>query len=223
MKLKWKTIRDGYIKYKKQVKDSAFNGKKINDYIWRSQLVFLDSHNVTRNSKANQNNQKALTQLQTEDSPGEAAWHSPKPEAHTSQESQSPSDMNYQNESRLTKRKAEDDVDKILNYLVNKKEKKYDAVDYLFMSYAETFKTFSSRTQTDMKLELANLFLNAELKEFANAESAQRLTAEAQSGSDSSSSSSDSDNCENSQTDPIGTMDVKIERSSTPDYFEQKF
>lgn len=91
------------------------------------------------------------------------------------------------------------------------------------MSYAETFKTFSSRTQTDMKLELANLFLNAELKEFANAESAQRLTAEAQSGSDSSSSSSDSDNCENSQTDPIGTMDVKIERSSTPDYFEQKF
>lgn len=58
---------------------------------------------------------------------------------------------------------SQGDVDKVLNYLNNKQ--KYDAVDYLFISYAETFKKLQPRTQAEVKLKLAHIFAEAELKE----------------------------------------------------------
>ena len=45
-----------------------------------------------------------------------------------------------------------------------------DATDLLFLIYSVTFKKFSARQQTYMKLELAKLFANAELQELDNAE-----------------------------------------------------
>jgi hypothetical protein len=58
-------------------------------------------------------------------------------------------------------------LDRILDYFQQKKEQKQtcDAVGLLFLSYAKTFKTFSLRNQTSMKISLANLFAEAELRD----------------------------------------------------------
>jgi hypothetical protein len=56
----------------------------------------------------------------------------------------------------------------VLEYLQKKSEQRKptcDAVDHLFLSYAQTFKTFSLRNQTRLKIYLANLFAEAELCE----------------------------------------------------------
>ncbi|GLG98644.1 uncharacterized protein GBIM_05257 [Gryllus bimaculatus] len=60
-------------------------------------------------------------------------------------------------------------VDKIISYLRNEKENKLlknlDHIDNLFLSYADTFKKFSPTTQAVIKMELAQLFGKAELRE----------------------------------------------------------
>lgn len=56
-------------------------------------------------------------------------------------------------------------VDKVIGYLENKKKHTHDSVDYLFLSYAGTFKKFSEKNQIKLKVELAKLFADMELKE----------------------------------------------------------
>jgi hypothetical protein len=58
-------------------------------------------------------------------------------------------------------------LDRVLEYFKKKSERKQtcDAVDLLFSSYAKTFKTFSLNNQTRMKISLANLFAEAELRD----------------------------------------------------------
>lgn len=58
------------------------------------------------------------------------------------------------------------DSDKILEYLRNKNEQKakMDGVDLFFLSYAQTFKTFTPRMQSMVKLEMASLFARYELQ-----------------------------------------------------------
>lgn len=70
---------------------------------------------------------------------------------------------------KKVKSKVSSDVDSVINYLENKKEQKQknnlDRIDNLFLSYAETFKKFSPRTQAVMKMEMAKMFGRAELRE----------------------------------------------------------
>lgn len=61
------------------------------------------------------------------------------------------------------KRRNSDSNDE--NVIKNKKE---DAVDHLFKSYAETFKRFSPRKQAELKVVLAKMFAEAELSELEN-------------------------------------------------------
>lgn len=58
---------------------------------------------------------------------------------------------------------SEGEMYQVLNYLKN--NKKHDAVDYLFISYAETFKKLKPKTQAEVKLKLAHIFTEAELKD----------------------------------------------------------
>jgi hypothetical protein len=51
----------------------------------------------------------------------------------------------------------------ILEYIKN--ERKSDAADHLFASYSETFKKLKPRTQHTIKLQLAQIFADAELKD----------------------------------------------------------
>jgi hypothetical protein len=70
--------------------------------------------------------------------------------------------------SKKSQKKQPDNLDRVLEYLQKKSEQrkpKCDVVDHLFLSYAQTFKTFSLRNQTTLKISLANLFAEAELRE----------------------------------------------------------
>jgi hypothetical protein len=56
----------------------------------------------------------------------------------------------------------------VLEYLQKKSEQQKptcDAIDLLLLSHAQTFKTFSLRIQTRLKISLANLFAEAELRD----------------------------------------------------------
>lgn len=68
--------------------------------------------------------------------------------------------------AKRTKRSHDpDEVDRIIDYLKTKNRSKFDAVDHLFQSYADTFKQFSERNKIMIKVELAKLFADTELKE----------------------------------------------------------
>ena len=70
---------------------------------------------------------------------------------------------------KIKQKEVSTDVDTILKYLDSKKEtkqkKELDHTDYLFLSYAETFKKFLPRTQTIIKMEMAQMFGRAELRD----------------------------------------------------------
>ncbi|CAG4985426.1 unnamed protein product [Colias eurytheme] len=79
-----------------------------------------------------------------------------------------------------------------------------DAIDYLFTSYAYTFKTFSLRSQCMIKLQMAQVFSEAELAEIESTTEAID-TAE-----------KDNDNDFKIEEDPIIIKRVKMENDDDP-------
>ena len=155
-RLKWKTVRDSYIKYKKQLKNS--DGSKEIDYIWSANLKFLDDHNVNRRSfYQTVGRRKVETEFQGRDeyeisySPPLAPLGALAMAEVNSASFQNP-DLRISEEHPIAK------------------YKEIDATDLLFLSYSATFKKFPARQQTFMKLELAKLFANAELQQLDDAE-----------------------------------------------------
>lgn len=179
VKNKWKTIRDGYTKYKKQFKGTT--GGKNNNYIWASQLAFLDDFNGPRAHCSNvvaieftpprndtppmdsDHSQDFISSFKpsppSQDPPPESSPNvttSSTPRAHT---------VSCSNTVRpLRNSKNDDDVEKVIRFFNPKKGKEHDGIDHLFLSYADTFKKFPPREQALIKLELARLFSNTELK-----------------------------------------------------------
>lgn len=165
MRHKWKTIRDGYIKYKKQLKQSEDSGKKVIEYIWSAQLSFLDGYNVNRRTNTHLTYaQQPQVQLFEESNESAVSSHSPTPNQWEAED---------EPPSKRKRTIEQGDVEQILNFISSVKTKSNDAVDHLFMSYAETFKKFSPRRQAEMKIELAKLFSIAELNELQNADDSQ--------------------------------------------------
>ncbi|RVE48389.1 hypothetical protein evm_006950 [Chilo suppressalis] len=78
--------------------------------------------------------------------------------------------------SSRTKRKKqgscfkEGRAEKTMDYPRTKKMREYDSVDFLFSSYAETFRKLSHRKQIEMKLNLAKIFADAELSDYVEME-----------------------------------------------------
>lgn len=168
VKLKWKTVRDGYIKYKKQLKES--NGKKAINYIWSSQLQFLDDYQVSRKKKEPQPNVTLPPTLQLSEDESETPSQSYSPASILIP---SPSDSGPFRSEPTPSRKRRDQEKN--NYVKTKKTKKeiHDATDHLFLSYSETFKTFTLRQQALLKVELAKLFSTAELSALQSFETLQ--------------------------------------------------
>ncbi|XP_063622586.1 ESCRT-I complex subunit tsg101-like, partial [Cydia splendana] len=186
VKKKWKTIRDGYFKNKRILKGKTGSGRIVSNYIWAEQLRFLDDFNVVRPRSSNitQSNETNSTDSDNTNSPQPPPSPQPSPPQSSpvaqvpssSQHSLSPNPVEPEYSQRETppssqrrtsgSRQSEDPLNKIINYLNNKPKtnKAKDSIDYLFQSYAETFKKFSPELQTKIKLELAKLFSEAELR-----------------------------------------------------------
>ncbi|CAG9835992.1 unnamed protein product [Diabrotica balteata] len=191
VKTKWKTLRDGYNKYKKQVKRDISHGKKSHQYIWSSQLSFLDdvnashattSSNTSSENKPLQSSREPTPSLESNDSHSFVELQSfnlpeeetPLQSFNLPQEEKSPSSVDIAastsqapvetKQPNRKKRPIQGDVDKVLDYLHDKKKIKQDGIDHLFLSYADTFRKLPPRHQIHIKLELAKLFADAELE-----------------------------------------------------------
>ncbi|KAG6458397.1 hypothetical protein O3G_MSEX010844 [Manduca sexta] len=199
---------------------SGSNKKNIS-YLWSSQLSFLDNFKPpntyllpeptaspsssyiqpTREFELSQdfmplssNLSPLLTQLET-----------PTPEIVNIASSSRSTCLNEEAPLRKRKRKV-DHANKVPKHL-NKKKRKVDGIDHLFLSYADTFKKFPPREQALLKLELAKLFSNTELKLL------QHNSDESQASSPAHSNSSSVDNT---------TLQEIIENTKQPtEYFTE--
>ncbi|XP_075976644.1 uncharacterized protein LOC142976920 [Anticarsia gemmatalis] len=155
-KNKWKGLRDNYLRYKKEVAGTTGQTtKKFTKWAWAAPLQFLDATLTDRERRSN----VRQSSPETSDFPSP---ETPRPETP-------PAQIVIRSRHRNIN-KTESEVDKVLNYLENKKKQEYDAVDHLFASYAQTFKTLSKANQIKGKIELANLFASLESEEMGESD-----------------------------------------------------
>ncbi|KAJ0172588.1 hypothetical protein K1T71_011727 [Dendrolimus kikuchii] len=179
---KWKTVRDGYIKYKNHLKDNEWSDRKTPNYVWASQLSFLDHETLPSNesvyklceiSQIKSGENVVLINASSIPSntviiPDHMTATNPATETVANYSYNPISSPSTSSKPLVRKRKlTEHDVDTmILNFLERKnKQRDHDSVDYLFLSYARTFKKLSLQRQAMLKVELARLFSQAELSD----------------------------------------------------------
>ncbi|XP_028042363.1 uncharacterized protein LOC114252078 [Bombyx mandarina] len=171
---KWKSLRDNYMRYKKEVAGTTGQAtKKFKKWPWASQLQFLDSTLTDRERSSN-------VREPTPEPSSDIATPSPEIQLpETPQSETSPPQIrspeiplpgtphaNSINCSRTKKIiKTDSEMDKVTNFLQNRKKQEYDAIDHLFQSYVQTFKSFSKHKQIKAKVELAKLFASIEAEE----------------------------------------------------------
>ena len=157
VKAKWKNLRDSYIKHNKLTKGTTGQAaKRYKNWPWAPHMRFLDRTLEVRSSGSN------IPNLPDTETPiHESDTQSEDIDIATISEMGPPP-------SKKSQKKQPDDLDRVFEYLEKKREQRKptcDAVDLLFLSYAQTFKTFSLRNQTRLKISLANLFAEAELRD----------------------------------------------------------
>lgn len=197
----WRTVRDGYVRYMKQLHGKTGFGRKLGHYVWSPQLTFLDGHGKlqlrrpstststlqqdesesteSQNSRQVPSPHQSWSPQQDLEDPGHSS-PSRTPETQASPSTQIPLFMRTDPQSlpypevSVKRIKYENSIPEdrtdVLDYLQNKSSdnQEYDDVDYLFMSYAKTFKKLSLRNQAKLKVGLAKLFAEAELRELDN-------------------------------------------------------
>ncbi|CAB3249214.1 unnamed protein product [Arctia plantaginis] len=175
IKKKWKSMRDGYIKYKKQLKGTTRSERKSISFMWSAQLSFLDSGINPRGTASNVSGDHPTEISENSDMPATATFVE-----HESLESSNPistfrlsSNEPIETPRRVKKKTREPDepdVDNMIKSYLEKKKTRHDDVDYLFLSYAQTFKKLSQRKQAMLKVGLAKLFSEAEISEMSSTE-----------------------------------------------------
>ncbi|XP_069362098.1 uncharacterized protein, partial [Maniola hyperantus] len=169
---KWKSLRDNYMRYKKEVAGTTGQAaKKFTKWPWASQLQFLDSTLTDRERTSNirEPTPETSSAIETQ-SPETPPPQTPPPRTQSAPPPETPPletpQTNDTNSSRAKKiKKTDSEMDKVINFLQNKKKQEYDAIDHLFQSYAQTFKSFSKDKQIKAKVELAKLFASIETEE----------------------------------------------------------
>lgn len=181
LRKKWKSLRDNYLRHKKEKEDTTIQGnKKYQNWPWANHLQFLDNSLAQRQSVSNISELSTELSLKTEIqdlTPPSMTSFPPMVstsifniEESSNQHLSMQTDFTLPAPKKIKKKSKESNdeafgLDKVIGYLENKKKHTYDSVDHLFLSYAEMFKTFSERNQIKLKLELAKLFADMELKE----------------------------------------------------------
>ncbi|XP_049804692.1 transcription factor Adf-1-like [Schistocerca nitens] len=200
LKTKWRNLRDAYVKHKKLVKGTTGHSlKRYRSWPWSEHMRFMD---CALEARPTTSNIPCSTEAVTSDSerhsqPGQHSSDStifPQPELLTHEyegESQEqctevlePSSARKKpTAKKMRKEGPSADVECIISYLQKKHQfkDKHDEVDHLFLSYAKTYKRLTVRSQAKLKVQLAQLFADAELAELdeqqptANSKSFSRL------------------------------------------------
>lgn len=172
-KMKWKNLRNSYMKFKKSVKGETEYAKKYCKWPWSSRMSFLDATQRYRPSNGN---------IKTKEIENENCSSS-EPTSHLTNNNDDSNNKLHASPEMFRpfppkkKRKSHGEivenihslrqVDKVVSFLQSKKsqDREADGIDHLFLSYAATFKTFRPKTQAMLKLKLATLFSETELNE----------------------------------------------------------
>ncbi|XP_050090735.1 uncharacterized protein LOC126574522 [Anopheles aquasalis] len=141
LKTKWRSLRDTFIRRKKEP-------KRWKKWRWADRLSFLE---LTYLPEQRTRAKPTIVDIQPviEVAPLTTPKITPKVKVET------PVSGNRQHEGS--------DVDKVIGFLT-KREKK-DSSDLLFTHYASLFKTLDRDLQADLKIQLANIFVKAELEQ----------------------------------------------------------
>lgn len=157
VKLKWKNLRDSYVKYLKYLKGGTGSAKKFKNWPWATHLEFLKDSITPRQTVSNVPELSETEVVQVDEDTNDSG-------SVTNDDSQMPPPTK---KLKPRKKQNEGGVDKILHFLQNKTDNKpkthLDHTDHLFLSYADTFKKLSPTTQAVLKMEMAQMFGRAEL------------------------------------------------------------
>lgn len=140
VRTKWKNLRDGYVKY---IRNGSSSMKKI--WRWASQLNFLQN-TIALQKGEKRSSENEYDEISLENNAADATQTEPLPKKLKSDE--------------VIEVIA--DLDTSLNCLEDKNNKYLDLTDYLFLNYADTFKKLTPRSQVLLKMELAQMFGQAE-------------------------------------------------------------
>lgn len=165
VKNKWKHLRDSCLRFQRNMETDPDAAKKFENWAWSEHLAFLNdiSHPTRKTRLSSKLSPVELIEVELPSSAGEEQ-----------------DDEDVESLRRLSKafkkRKlncgdaSSSGVEELYDaaVLLNKPQP-LDRIDNLFLSYAETFKTFQPATQAMVKLKLATLFSETEIKELEEA------------------------------------------------------
>ncbi|XP_075981334.1 uncharacterized protein LOC142979970 [Anticarsia gemmatalis] len=154
---KWKSLRDNYKKYKTYQECSTTAYKKYKKWPWASQMRFLDDYNAYTAGRTTENEV-------IESNASNYSDYKPDTEDINSSDNESENTKISEIKKKRVK-KSKISSEKSLDYFKQKHgQPHFDGVDYFFLSYAQTFKTFPARIQSILKLEMATMFARYELQ-----------------------------------------------------------
>ncbi|XP_038221222.1 uncharacterized protein LOC119839098 [Zerene cesonia] len=154
LRIKWKGLKDGYRKYKRFKSGVAPYNRSWHSWCWSENLKFLDDYEIRKIVPKNDSKQPTATDNSKRSTvvKDNVVVYNQDPTQWTATPA-----IHYES-SQTGHRSATDEEYDDKNQL--------DSIDYLFTSYACTFKNFSLRSQCMIKLQMAKIFSDAELAEF---------------------------------------------------------
>lgn len=159
-KNKWRHLRDSYAKYlRTQGNGMGQYSKKYKHWTWAREMQFLKPHVTTRHTDmsvtGNHSDSDTETRVKTEPSLGESPRY-----YDDSRNEDTAIKSRKQRAEQLSFDAPEETIE---CFRSGKLPKSKDAMDLLFLSYAQTLKTFSPRRRAAVKLQIAQIINNAEI------------------------------------------------------------
>ncbi|XP_069690368.1 transcription factor Adf-1-like [Periplaneta americana] len=183
LKKRWKNLRDTYSKFLKTLKATTGQSAKKNysNWQWAKQMEFfkpflafartdtnlepmhVDLHldEAENDLNCSEVSAEPISGIKDEDR-GNANFALESSESPITEQTATPQAQ----KSKKRKFSEETSVDKVVQYLENnRRHTDMDATELLFMSYAKTLKTFSSRRQAITKIKIAHIFMEQEIEQ----------------------------------------------------------
>lgn len=192
IKKRWRNLRDTYAKHIRVAKTRKGQATKRNrTWIWANQMKDFDSY-LRYETTSNVSNIESIENFENGPSKSEQSKNNVIVDAPDFQIEQIYSQfMDDQfNASTLTpnastsreasvKRNSEaPSVGEVIKYFEGKREPEYDAIDYIFLGYAKTIKTFSGTRQAVTKMKIAQVVMEQELLHQQELDSRNEFTPE---------------------------------------------
>ncbi|GBP83101.1 Transcription factor Adf-1 [Eumeta japonica] len=174
LKRRWRSLRDCYRRYK-------LANKSYDNWIWASRMCFLDPIvNITPTEIDSFNSSDTLAKTESYEEPPEIQTENEMASVEYCTDSIQDIHTGTDNGQSITEElhQIREHTKSIGSFrrrrraknLPSRKKKfshgeKLDRIDQLFLSYADTFKTFTRRRKAIVKLQMAKIFTHAELQD----------------------------------------------------------